>query len=64
MTDEMPKMYTPAQAAEVLGVTRRTLYTYVRTKKLPAYRSAARRWYIDEADLMAFMGLNKDESDN
>lgn len=59
MTDVIPKTYTPAQAADLLGVTRRSLYTYLTTGKLQGAKTAAGQWRITQDALLAFMGLNE-----
>ena len=33
-----PAVYTPAEAATILKVTRRTIYNWVRSKKLRAFK--------------------------
>ena len=46
------EMYTPADAADLLGVTRRTVYTWIRTGKLPARKIGPRCWHIRPEDLI------------
>ena len=50
------KTYNPAEVAEELGVTRRTVYTWLRSGILPATKIGPRLWYVKEADLRSFIG--------
>lgn len=53
------KLYTLTEIETVLGVTHRTLLTYVSTGKLKA-RKLGGRWKVTKADLKEFIaeGLN------
>ena len=48
------KTYTLEEAAQVLKLTRRTLYTYVKNGELQAVKFG-RRWRVLEEDLKRFM---------
>lgn len=48
------KVYTLAEIAGMLKITRRTLYTYVKAGILPATKFG-KSWRVSEADLKAFM---------
>lgn len=50
----VPKWYTPEEAAEILRVSARTVYTYIADGKLRASKPAGRRMIL-ETDLRAFM---------
>jgi excisionase family DNA binding protein len=52
---------TPQEAAEELRVTRRTLYTWLRSGRLKGYR-AGDKWLIDPDAIKDFLklGENKD----
>jgi excisionase family DNA binding protein len=41
-TYTMESLYTPLQVAELLQVTRRTIYIWIKTKKLAAVRAGNR----------------------
>jgi excisionase family DNA binding protein len=49
------KLLTPAQVAERLQVTERTVYTWLRGGRLRGLR-AGRLWRVREEDLEAFLG--------
>ena len=42
--------FTPKDAAEAIGVTRRTIQAWIREKKLPAVKLMG-RWRINRADI-------------
>jgi excisionase family DNA binding protein len=50
----MPKFYTPEEVAEELRVTRRAVYGWLKTGRLPGYR-AGNRWRILPADIQVFL---------
>lgn len=50
------KCYSLTELENVLGVTHRTLLTYVKNKKLKAVKIGG-RWKVKECDLMAFLGV-------
>jgi excisionase family DNA binding protein len=58
MADAFPPLLTYRQAAQVLGVTDRTLRTLVREGRLPAVRFG-RSVRIDPADLRRFIDTAK-----
>lgn len=47
---------TPQEAADQLRVTRRTLYTWLRTGRLKGYR-AGDKWLVDPEDIKKFLQL-------
>ena len=48
-----PKLLTPSEAAAILRVTRRTIYTWLRTGKLKAKRVGG-IWRIDERNVTRY----------
>jgi excisionase family DNA binding protein len=54
-TDELPNrwLYTPEEVAELLRVTRRTVYSWLRTERLPGTNYG--RWVVQRDDLLAFI---------
>ncbi len=48
------RYYNPAEVAEVLGVTRRTVYTWIRSGILPAIKSGPKLWLVSEELLGTF----------
>lgn len=53
-TKEPIRVYTLDEVAEVLKITRRTLYTYVKEGKLKAVK-IGREWRVSEAALQDFI---------
>lgn len=49
------KLYTLTELEEVIGVTHRTLLTYVKDGKLKAIK-IGNKWRVKEADVRAFTG--------
>lgn len=54
----MKKMltYTPEQVATVAGVTRRTVYNWIMSGKLPAHKVGPKCWHVYRGVLSAFLG--------
>lgn len=50
----VPKWYTPEEAAEILRVSSRTVYTYIANGKLKSTKPAGRQMIL-ETDLRAFI---------
>ena len=50
----MEKLYTTAEVAEILKVTQRTVYNYLKAKKLKAAK-VGRDWLITESNLKKFI---------
>lgn len=48
------KMYTIDEVAELLGLTKRTIYKYVTEKTLPAYKFGS-AWRVGHDDLVQFI---------
>ena len=48
------RVYTLDEVAEVLKITRRTLYTYLKAGKLKAVRMG-RKWIVSEENLKTFL---------
>jgi excisionase family DNA binding protein len=55
----LPQFYTPAEVADHLKVTRRTVYTYIHTGQLPATKVGPKQFRITLADLTAFLLLRR-----
>lgn len=56
----MEKLLTTQEVADHLGLTRRTIYTYIESKTLPAVK-IGKEWRVKKSDLEAFVregGLN------
>lgn len=53
MTDEI-KLYTLLEAQDILKVTRRTLYNYVKSGKLKAVK-IGREWRVTQESLKEFI---------
>ena len=53
-TKEALKVYTLDEVADILKITRRTLYTYIKTGKLRATK-IGRYWRVSEAALQDFV---------
>ena len=53
-TKEALKVYTLDEVADILKITRRTLYTYIKTGKLRATK-IGRYWRVSEAALQEFV---------
>ena len=54
----MPEYLTPAQAADMLHVTPRTVYEWVRTGRLAALHAGGRRILITHEHINAFLGVS------
>ena len=50
---ELPRYFTPAQVAEMLQVTQRTVYSWLSTGQLTSKKFGG-QWRISESDLMKF----------
>ena len=59
---ENMKRYTPEKAAEIIGVTRRTFYNYMKEGRIKAHKVGG-RWAIDSDDLAAFIGVDTTKED-
>ena len=46
--------FNPAEVAELLGVSRRTVYTWIKGGHLPAVKVGPKLWLVPLADLQAF----------
>jgi len=49
------KLYTLTELEEILGVTHRTLLSYVKAGKLKAVKVGS-KWRVSKADLVSFIG--------
>jgi len=49
------RVLTPEQAAKVLQLSPRTVYSYLRQGKLPGRKIGGRRWRILEEDIRAYI---------
>lgn len=54
MSKELPKIYTLKEVEEILGVTQRTLYRWIESGTLKAFK-AGRTWRVTEQSLQEFM---------
>lgn len=54
------KVYTLEEIAELLHITRRTLYTYVKEGKLKAVK-VGKYWRVTEKNLEAFLSKGTEE---
>lgn len=54
------KVYTLEEIAELLHITRRTLYTYVKTGKLKAVK-VGKYWRVTEKNLEVFLAKGTEE---
>ncbi|MBQ8994405.1 MAG: helix-turn-helix domain-containing protein [Oscillospiraceae bacterium] len=50
MSSEMPKVYKISDVAEMLQVTRRTIYNYLKDGRIEAVK-IGRNWYVTEEHL-------------
>lgn len=55
------KVYTLDEVAEILQVTKRTLYNYLKTGKLHAIK-VGKYWRVTEGALQAFLSTGTDET--
>jgi excisionase family DNA binding protein len=39
-------IYTPAEVAEILGITRRTLYSWIKAETIPAFKVGPKLWAV------------------
>lgn len=53
------KTYDLAEVCEILGVTRRTVYNYIRDGKLDA-KKLGNKWRVTHHTLKKFLGINGD----
>lgn len=56
------KVYTLEEVAEILKVSRRTLYTYVKEGKLPAVKMG-KYWRVSQESLQAFISTGTTVAD-
>ena len=56
------KVYTLEEVADILKVTRRTLYTYIKEGKLPAVKMG-KYWRVTEENLKQFLNTGCTISD-
>lgn len=63
MAKELMKVYTLEELVEVLQVTRRTLYNYIREGKLKAAKMG-KYWRVTEKQLEAFLRATNGEEGN
>lgn len=49
-------LYRPAEVAEVCGVTRRTVYNWIKEGHLPSFKTGPKIVCVERADLEKFMG--------
>lgn len=56
----MEKLLTTQEVADYLGLTRRTIYTYIENKTLPAVK-IGKEWRVKKTELEAF--INRDSGE-
>ncbi len=56
----MEKLLTTQEVADYLGLTQRTIYTYIQSGSLRAVK-VGREWRIKESELEAFINRGNDE---
>ncbi len=56
----MEKLLTTQEVADYLGLTRRTIYTYIESKTLPAVK-IGKEWRIKKTELEAFINRGSGE---
>lgn len=61
---EVPILYTTREAQELLKVSQRTLYRYLKSGELKGVKIAGGKWRIPESSVVAFLGLNKTNETN
>ena len=60
MKKELPteyKMYSLSDLEGMLGLSRRSLFNYIKNKTLPAVKIGG-KWMVRETDLKMFIGLH------
>jgi len=56
----MEKLLTTQEVADYLGLTRRTIYTYIKSKTLPAVK-IGKEWRVKKTELEAFINRGSGE---
>jgi excisionase family DNA binding protein len=56
----MEKLLTTQEVADYLGLTRRTIYTYIESKTLPAVK-IGKEWRVKKSELEAFVNRGSGE---
>ena len=56
------KTYDPAEVADLVRVTRRTVYNWIASGVLPATKAGPKLWRVTEADLRSFLTGHKSEA--
>ena len=56
----MEKLLTTQEVADYLGLTRRTIYTYIESKTLPAVK-IGKEWRVKKTELEAFINRGSGE---
>ncbi len=56
----MEKLLTTQEVADHLGLTRRTIYTYIQKKTLPAVK-IGKEWRVKKTELEAFINRGSGE---
>ena len=59
MAKELPKVYSIEEVVEILQVTRRTVYNYLRAGKLKASKRG-KYWRVSEKQLEEFLSATND----
>jgi excisionase family DNA binding protein len=51
--------YTPAQIAEMFGVTRRTVYSWITNGHMPATKAGPKLWQVTQEQLDVFLAVSE-----
>jgi excisionase family DNA binding protein len=63
MTDQLPPVLTPAEAQELLRVSRNTLYELLRRGRVPGARRLGRSYRIHRDTLLSWLGQGGELTD-
>lgn len=55
MLSEYPDIMTIREAMDVLGISRNTIYEYVRNGTIHAFKLGSKIWRIKKSDLIMFL---------
>lgn len=57
MSNEIPTFYTIGEAKDLLHVSQRTVYSYIKDGKLKATKTAAGTWRVPRSSILDFLGM-------
>lgn len=55
MLTDYPDIMTIREAMEVLGISRNTIYEYIRSGTIPAFKLGTKIWRIKKSDLITYV---------